>query len=161
MSKEHLRPYTACFTGHRTVPIVKRPVLRERLRETVEGLIKYGYCYFGAGGALGFDTMAAECVLELREIYPKIKLILVLPCRDQASKWSERDVRKYNEILEKCDKVTYVSDYYTDVCMLERNRRLVDGSSVCIAYKTRERGGTAYTVNYAYKCDVEVINLGE
>lgn len=160
MSKEHLRPYTACFTGHRTVPIVKRPIVKERLKETVESLIRQGYLYFGAGGAMGFDTMAAECVLELREKYPNIKLILVLPCRDQTAKWSEKDVQKYNEILGLCDKITYVSEYYTDGCMLERNRRLVDGSSVCIANKTRERGGTAYTVNYAYKSDVEVINLG-
>ena len=38
-----------------------------------------GYLYFGAGGALGFDTLAAQTVLDLKKDYPQIKLILVLP----------------------------------------------------------------------------------
>ena len=43
----------------------------------------------------------------------------------------------------------------------KRNRHLVDGSSVCIAYLTQEKGGTAYTVNYAKQKEVQVINLAE
>ena len=48
-------------------------------------LIKNGYSYFGAGGALGFDTIATQTVLHLKERYPHTKLILVLPCIDQAN----------------------------------------------------------------------------
>ena len=36
------------------------------------GAIEQGYRYFGAGGALGFDTLAAQTVLELRSEYPDI-----------------------------------------------------------------------------------------
>ena len=43
----------------------------------------------------------------------------------------------------------------------KRNRHLVDHSGVCVAYLTESRGGTAYTVDYARKNGVPVINLGE
>ena len=43
-----------------------------RLERTVINLIKSGVCYFGAGGALGFDTMAAQTILS-RETVTKYK----------------------------------------------------------------------------------------
>lgn len=49
------RDRTCCFTGHREIPLLKSVVIKKRLRETLEDLIERGYCYFGAGGALGFD----------------------------------------------------------------------------------------------------------
>ena len=55
--------------------------------------------------------------------------------------------------------MVYVSRQYTRGCMHERNRHLVDNSSVCVCYLNRESGGTAYTVDYAEKQGLEVINL--
>ena len=63
--------------------------------------------YFGASGALGFDTLAAQCVLSLRKRYPHIKLILVLPCTTQTKGWSKDDIAVYEEIKSQADKVTY------------------------------------------------------
>ena len=39
--------------------------------------------FYGAGGALGFDTLAAQTVLDMKKEYPQLRLILVLPCEDQ------------------------------------------------------------------------------
>ena len=82
-----MRDKTACFTGHRKIASEQQRIVAERLKQTVEKLILNGYCYFGAGGALGFDTLAAECVLYLKKQYPQIKLILVLPCKTQTRGW--------------------------------------------------------------------------
>ena len=71
------------------------------------------------------------------------------------------NIEHYNQIKEQADKVTYTSLEYTADCMLRRNDHLVDGSSVCICYKTKNRGGTAYTVNYAHQQGLQVINLAE
>lgn len=131
-----------------------------RLRETIIKLIEDGYLYFGAGGALGFDTLAAQTILELKTIYPKIKLILVLPCLSQTKGWSARDIEIYEDIKSKADKVVYTSQEYTRGCMHKRNRHLVDNSSVCICYLTESTSGTAYTVDYAKKNNLRVINLG-
>ena len=38
---------------------------------------------YEAGGALGFDALAAQTVIRLRESCPGMKLILVLPCLTQ------------------------------------------------------------------------------
>ena len=44
---------------------------------------------------------------------------------------------------------------------LDRDRKMVDGASVCVAWCTRRSGGTAYTVRYALKQGVRVINLAD
>ena len=157
--KEELRAKTVCFTGHRHIPENELPIIKERLRETVIELIERGYRFFGAGGALGFDTLAALTVLELRAAYPQIRLILVLPCKDQTLKWSCEDVLVYNGILRQADKVVYLHERYTDGCMHERNRYLVDNSSVCVCYLRRESSGTAYTVTYAGKCGCDTVDI--
>lgn len=152
---------TVCFTGHREIPFLKTIAIRKRLRKTLEDLIERGYCYFGAGGALGFDTLAAQTVLELREKYPEIKLILVLPCLSQADQWSDADKKVYEKIMKCSDKVVYTSNEYSRGCMHKRNRHLVDYSSVCVCYQTKGNGGTAYTVNYAKQKGLKVINIAE
>ena len=124
-------------------------------------LIENGYCYFGAGGALGFDTVAVQTVLHLKEKYPHIKLILVLPCVDQAKSWSYEDKVVYENIKQKADKVVYTSKEYTRGCMHKRNRQLVDNSSVCICYLTENKGGTFYTVNYANTKQLKIVNVAE
>ena len=110
---------------------------------------------------MGFDTLAAQTVLELKTIYPQIKLILVLPCLSQTKGWSARDIEIYEDIKQKADKVVYTSHDYMRGCMHKRNRHLVDNSSVCICYLTESTGGTFYTVDYAQAKNLTVINVGE
>lgn len=152
---------TVCFTGHRKIPPEQVETLARRLKTTLIQLIDDGYLYFGAGGALGYDTLAAQTVLELKAQYPDVKLILVLPCLSQTRGWSARDIEIYEYIKSKADKVVYTSQEYTKGCMHKRNRHLVDNSSVCVCYLTKNTGGTAYTVDYARKNNLSVINLGE
>ena len=117
--------------------------------------------FFGAGGAWGFDMLAEETVIELKADYPHIRLILVLPCPpdQQTLKWSADQRQRYYEILERADKVRVLSQQYTRGCMLARNRRLVDGSAYLICYLREQRGGTAYTVDYADRQGLQIIRL--
>ena len=156
-----MKNHTVCFTGHRRILQEHFGTLAQRLKTILVQLINEGYVYFGAGGALGFDTLAAQTVLELKNEYPEIKLILVLPCLSQTRGWSTRDIEIYEAIKNKADKVVYTSQEYTRGCMHKRNRHLVDNSSSCICYLTESTGGTAYTVDYARKNNLTVINLGE
>ena len=153
-----LKNKTVCFTGHRKIPPKRMTSLARRLRTVIVELIDKGYLYFGAGGALGFDTLAAQTVLDLKTDYPQIKLILVLPCLSQADAWSSEDKDTYEHIKANADKVVYTSREYTKGCMHKRNRHLVDNSSVCVSYLTEQTGGTAYTVNYAKEKGLRVFN---
>ena len=70
-----MKNQTCCFTGHRKIPLDQLESVTQRLRDAVIASIKDGYLYFGAGGALGFDTLAAQTVLDLKKDYPQIKLM--------------------------------------------------------------------------------------
>lgn len=155
------RNITCCFSGHRIIKKQFLPLLEEKLFETLKSLYEEGYTRFVAGGALGFDTLAAKTVIKLREEFNDICLILVLPCKNQAEKWRDSDKQIYEEIKKQSDLIIYTTDRYIDGCMQARNRALVDMSSVLVCYKNRDMGGTAYTVNYAVKEGTKVINLAD
>lgn len=154
-----MKNQTCCFTGHRKIPLDQLESVTQRLRDAVIASIKDGYLYFGAGGALGFDTLAAQTVLDLKKDYPQIKLILVLPCKTQARGWKQEDIEEYNRIMKAADKVVYTSQDYYNGCMHKRNRHLVDNSSLCICYLNSNTGGTAYTVDYAKSVGCRVSNI--
>ena len=148
------------FTGHRSIPYKNLIKLNALLTETIRALAAGGIRVFRAGGAVGFDTLAALKVLELRDKLG-IELELILPCRDQTRGWSSRDKKYYDYILSACDRYYYISDTYTRDCMLERDRKLVEDCVRCVAYCKKSTGGTAYTMYYALKKGIEVINLAE
>ena len=156
-----MRDKTCCFTGHRDIPTEIKHELFCFTEKVIEDSIRSGYRYFGTGGALGFDTIAALVVLKLKEHYPNIKLILVLPCLTQTQGWKKEDIEIYEDIKRQADKVVYTSQEYKRGCMHKRNRHLVDNSSLCICYLTKVDGGTFYTVNYAKGENLEIVNIVE
>lgn len=137
--------------------------LRRRLREEIAFLVEeHHVTTFLAGGALGFDTIAAQEVLRARgERFPHLRLELVLPYVGQETNWSQRDAAIYRTMLRQADLVVYIAGQYTQGCMFQRNRYLVDHSAYCLCYQVRKRGGTAYTVRYAENQGLTVRNLGQ
>ena len=156
---ESVQERTVCFTGHRQISAQHMMALPVLLKAEIARQAERGAVHFRAGGAIGFDTLAALCVLEQKKQYPHIKLDLLLPCRDQDAAWSEQDRSAYRFVLQHADSVVYVRECYSEGCMLERDRRLVQGSDVCIAFLTKSKGGTAYTAAQALKGGLEFVNL--
>ncbi len=156
-----MREWGCCFTGHRNIEPSEIGLTEEAVLLQTERLICEGYRYFYTGGALGFDTLAARCVLRLRIDYPDIRLILVLPCIEQTRGWKPYDIAMYEDIKANCDEFIYSSLHYFRGCMHVRNRYLVDSSSVCISYLLKDTGGTAYTVDYANSKNLRVINVAQ
>ena len=150
-----------CFSGHRRIPRSAEGPLKVLLRHTVRQLAGEGYRCFVCGGALGFDTLAAEAVLEVRRSLPEITLSLALPCPEQSGHWSEADRQRYGRIRALADEETLVSPVYSSFCMQKRNRFMVDHSSLLVCYQTQPRGGTASTVAYALQQGLRVINLAD
>jgi len=150
----------ACFSGHRKLP-EDCTELRQNLEKAIISLIERGVVFFGSGGALGFDQEAATAVLKLKEDYPHIGLVMVLPCppEQQSLKWNEQQKKRYYDLLDRADKVRVLSQSYTRSCMYERNRHLVDCSAYLICYLREQSGGTFYTVNYAEQQGLEILRL--
>ncbi len=137
--------------------------VQNKLVKTLELLIKEGAENFYAGGAIGFDTIAADAVIRLRQIYPQIKLHLVLPCceAEQTARWNDSQKSKYREIFIAADSIEYISKHYYNGCMKKRNARLIELSDCCVCYYNDKNStsGTGQTVRMALNKKIRVINI--
>ena len=144
---------TVCFTGHREVPGELLAELNSRLDNMLERLYSADFRTFICGGAEGFDTLAALRVLALRERRADVRLLLYLPYERVGSV-------AYRRVLAAADGVEYVARRFGGGQTLERDRRMVDAADVCIAFYLNGRtGGTLYTVRYANRRGVPVVNI--
>jgi len=153
------RAQTCCFTGHRTIRYDHEDIVAARTEIKIRELILKGYRYFGVGGALGYDTLAAQILFRLRNTdFPQIRVILVYPFEGFTSRWTDEQKATYAGMLPRYDKTVCVAQEGSREAYLARDRWLVDNSSFCISYCTRRSGGTAYTVRYANRKGVSVYN---
>ena len=111
-------------------------------------------------GAIGDDTEAAKLLFRLRVTdYPQIKVILVYPVEGFTSRWNDKQRAEYTRLLPQYDKAVCVAQRASREAYLTRDRHLVDGSAYCIAYCTRDSGGTAYTLRYSKQYGLEIYNM--
>lgn len=158
---------TCAFTGYRPSKMpwgydetdARCVEFRFRLREALEYLIGKGDTDFMSGGALGFDQMAARIVLSLREKYPWIRLIMVIPFDGQADKWSQEQREHWLGIIEASDKVIHISHAYDKGVFFRRNHYLVENANLLLAAYDGQPGGTAGTVAYAKRHGVRVVRI--
>ena len=155
---------SVCFTGHRPAGLPapgseEMAALSARLSGAVRSAITRGATMFYAGGAMGFDMMAEEAVLSLRQEYPQIKLILCLPAPNQAERFGKQARARYDAILAQADSVSYAETVCSPRAMHARDRYLVEHADECICYLKKFSGGTHYTVSHALKQGIPVINL--
>lgn len=147
------------FTGHRVIPPSEKNQIRQKVITLCTELIEhYGVTDFIAGGALGFDTLAALSVIELKKQYPKIKLHLFLPCTDQHSRWTAYQKQIWKSIKLAADDYRYITNTtYVTGCMQLRNRAMVESAQFGIAYCTRNFGGTYSTVKLAKNTNRNIV----
>lgn len=109
-----------------------------------------------SGMAIGWDTWLAEAALEVG-----IPVHAYVPFRDQGKKWPTFSQKRYKNILDKSDKVLYISEEYSNEAFLKRDRAMVDAATQVYALLNPEvtKGGTFYTVNYAKSNKVPVTNF--
>ncbi len=144
----------ACaLTGHRALP---ENLNRKALFDELEALIKKGYTDFFCGMAEGFDLLALQFLIELKERYP-LYIEACVPFRGQEKSFLNENLLLYRDLIGQCDKVTVLFEEYRNGCFLARNRYMVDCADILFAYCTKETGGTAYTVRYAKKTGKDVI----
>ncbi len=149
---------TCCFTGHRRLPVNEVAAILNRLDSFLLPLIKHDVRFFWLGGALGFDTLAAEHLLALKQQYPQIVICLALPFEGYRSRWSEAQKNRATQVDKQADKIIYCSRMPSKGAFLQRNKYMVDQSRYCIAYCNRNTGGTAYTLRYAQQKGLTIQN---
>lgn len=158
------RLHTCCLTGHRQLPADPDQLyaLYQNLRRTIVMLVGEQVEQFYVGGALGFDTLAAMTVLEMKAKFPQIRLSVAVPHPEQSKRWSHASRRLYEQICDHADQVEVISPSYTADCMKKRNYHMVQHSCVCAYYLVNPvRSGTAQTVHYARLQGCRMIDLLE
>lgn len=148
MEKEITIEKSCLFTGHRS--------LREDfdlvgLKRAIFELIKKGVDTFYCGMAVGFDMLAGEEVLKIKEEFPSVKLIACIPFVGQDKYYDEEDKKRYASLLERADEKVIIRDCFSKASYLERNRYMADRAKYMIAYLKEKKGGTAMTVDYFKK----------
>lgn len=158
----------AAFTGHRKQRLMQENKDYRNLSEQIRGkvitmiknLYEEGFREFYSGMAEGFDMIAAEAVLQLKEQYEDMTLVTAIPFRAQAEWFDPQDQLLYRELLKKADRVVMLSEKYYRGCYLRRDTYMVSRASMVIAYWDNVcNGGTYHTVKKAVETGREVINL--
>lgn len=165
----HTEAKSCCFTGYRPEKFpfkfndnnVSYIEFENRLTKTIYELCENGCHTFYSGMAMGFDIVAAECVLLAREACStaSIKLVCALPFIEQSKAFTKEWQERYNNILSEADEVILTADKYYSGCYMRRNRFMVDNSDFVVTWFDGKSGGTKNTVDYAKRLGRTVINL--
>lgn len=158
---------TCCFTGHRAEKLPWRDNerapgclrLKAAIWDVLVSLYAGGYRHFLCGMATGSDIYFGEAVAALREEHPDVTLEAAVPFDGQERRWSGYWQRRYARLAEACDQVTVLHRVYTPECMMDRNRYMVDASSVLVAVYNGAAGGTRNTILYAMRQGLQIIEL--
>ena len=127
------------------------PEEREHLRSVIRDLIVEGADTFYLGGYGGFDSGAAGLVRELKEEFPHIRSVLVIPYLD----------REYN--LNCYDESLYppIEDVPLRFAISKRNEWMVEQADVVVSGVRHGWGGAATTLKYAQRKKKRIISITE
>lgn len=161
------RQESCCFTGHRPGKLPwgyneedpRCLALKRRMADAVAAAYEQGYRHFLCGMAQGCDLYFCECALALREERPDVTVEAAIPCPTQTDAWPAAQRERYDRLVSSCDFETLVSARYTPSCMQRRDRYMVDHASLLIAAFDGTAGGTRYTVEYAMRRGISVVDL--
>ena len=159
------REIACCFSGHRAEKLPWRYnedapeciALKALIADMLDEACAAGFRRFYCGMASGADLYCGEAVVALRGRYPDVTLEAVIPFRGQERRWPRKQRERYARLAERCDAVTVLHETYRPGCMQERNRYMVDRSSLLIAVYDGLPGGTFNTVRYAEKRRLTVV----
>ena len=164
---EKKRFNSCCFTGYRPQKFPfslseENPELCElihSLEVCIYKLIKMGCRTFYSGMAMGFDILAAEAVLKLREHFPEVQLVCALPFPTQSSRYDQAWKTRYHRILTECDSVVTVCDSYRSDCFQQRNKYMVDHCDCVLTWYNGKPSGTRNTLVYAKRLGKTLVNI--
>ncbi len=153
---------TLCGTGHRPQDLpnkfeynwkkdilnIQKFILENNITKVITGM------------ALGFDQALAVAVIKLKDTGHKIHLEAAIPCNGQDNSWNIEYKKLYRYILKKCDSKVIISDEYTQTCMQDRNKYMVDNSDIVLAfYNGKGFGGTYNCIQYAKSVKKPIVNI--
>ena len=120
------------------------------------------------GGAIGFDALATQCVLNAKVIHQDITLVMALPFEGQEKKWPTATQETYHSLLSQADSIVHVDSTngmdatpgYSARKMFIRNEYMVNRSDVLVAcISDQATPGSSHCVDYAIKKGIPVLRI--
>lgn len=152
----------ACtFIGNRDLSLNEQWALRPRLQQAIMNYLNAGGYFFACGGSYGFDLVAAEEVLNFKQYYPYIQMILLLPYPHYTSRWTMEDQQRLQQVMQY-SIYRYSYSAYRKGIYSERNQQLIDGSNYCIYYSDSKTAPyTQSIIDYAIDNGIWTTNLAD
>lgn len=159
-----------CFTGYRPSKFPfsldeENRQYKEFEDSLISGILKLAGTdcrVFYTGMAMGFDIIAAEAVLLLKQMYKSpLKLIAVLPFEGQGSTFTTYWKERYENVLKNCDEKIILSEKYFQGCYQKRNIYMVENSDYVLTWYDGKPGGTRNTLDYAAKKGRFIMNVNK
>ena len=151
---------TCCFTGHRPKNIkYSEEKIKPLLKKAIGKAIDNGYINFITEMAPGVDTWAAEIVLEYKKSNNGIHLLCAIPHAGFEKCRTLREEAEYNLITLYADRTAVLSPKYFKGCYMERNKFMVERSSLVIAVFNGRPSGTKNTIDYAMSQNIKIVNI--
>lgn len=159
-----------CFTGYRPSKFPfsldgESKQFKEFENALIEGILDLAEdnCrIFYSGMAMGFDIIAAETVLFLKNAYNSpLKLVAVLPFAEQGNSFTSFWKERYQRVLEQCDEKVILSDKYFSGCYQKRNEYMVNNSDYVLTWYDGKSGGTRNTIDFAAKKGRFILNVNK
>lgn len=143
------------FFGHREIFCD----LNSELREAIEIAInEYDITTFYVGEQGSFDRIAKGVVTAMKQKYPQIRLILILPYfTNRLNQYKDIYTLEYDEIIIP----SILDGIHPKGAITKRNRWMVDESQLIISYVSRSYGGAYNTVKYAIRKNKSIINIAQ
>ena len=125
---------------HPGLPIIKA-ALKGRMVQLIE---EKEVEWILISGQTGVELWAGEVALDLRELYPNLKLAILTPFLDQESKWKEPTQDFYNMILAEADFVESITNrpYENPGQLKAKNEFLVRKSHAMLVLYDEETSGS-------------------
>ena len=140
---------TVTFCGHSSLSADENNSVESKLHIIIENLIMQGATEFLLGGYGDFDVACAKCVKTLKEKYPHIISVLVVPYID----------RDYDKSLYDCSEYPPIECVPKRYAISKRNKYMVDKSQVVVALVNHSWGGAAKTFDYAQRKKKDIIQI--
>lgn len=105
------------------------------------------YIEIVSGMAQGWDIWLALAALE----DPRFRLVAVVPCPNQSSKWPQAAQELHLSILKRAHEIVTVREFYSLPAMQDRNIYMVNRSDHMAVLHDGSAGGTMNCLKYSRK----------
>ena len=151
------------YSGHRPKKLPKEfgYNLDNKYWSEVKNIIKNDIKYLKpdniyCGMALGFDSIVAEAIIELKKEKYDINFIAGISFEGQENNWVQESKNKYRQYLQFADDIIILNKQYTKSCMFERNKLMIDNADILIAFTDTIEGGTGHAIKLAKSKGIKV-----